>query len=142
MQVRRAREEDLSAIRALYQQLHPEDPPVEATNFDRILDSEHFVLLVLEAGKRVVSTCYLNLVPNLTRSGRPYAVIENVVTDQALRGQGYGSALLGHALKEAWRAGCYKAMLMTGSKRPETHRFYQRAGFDGDDKTGYVARPG
>ena len=38
-------------------------------------------------------------------------------------------------------AGCYKVMLMTGSKRASTHAFYRACGFVADDKTGLVARP-
>lgn len=39
----------------------------------------------------------------------------------------------------AWEAGCYKVMLMTGSKRPETLRFYADAGFE-QSKTGFQIR--
>jgi hypothetical protein len=44
-------------------------------------------------------------------------------------------------LQSAWDAGCYKVMLLTGSRRPSTHAFYRACGFSGDDKTGFVARP-
>ena len=39
-------------------------------------------------------------------------------------------AKLKEALSRAWKSGCYKAMLLTGSKRPETHRFYEQCGFE------------
>ena len=35
-------------------------------------------------------------------------------------------------------AGCYKAMLLTGSKKPETLRFYERCGFNERDKTAFI----
>ena len=41
----------------------------------------------------------------------------------------------------AWKEGCYKAMLQTGSKQESTHAFYRACGFRADEKTGYVARP-
>lgn len=44
-------------------------------------------------------------------------------------------------LQAAWEAGCYKAMLMTGSHRPSTHAFYRACGFSPDVKTAYLARP-
>jgi GNAT superfamily N-acetyltransferase len=50
--------------------------------------------------------------------------------------------VLRSALDLAWRLGCYKVMLLTGSKEPGVHRFYERAGFAKDDKTGFIARPG
>lgn len=80
-------------------------------------------------------------IPNLTRSAAPYAVIENVVVDKALRDTGRGKQLMAATLQIAWNAGCYKAMLMTGSRNPATHTFYRACGFSADAKTGYVARP-
>ncbi len=44
-------------------------------------------------------------------------------------------------LQCAWDAGCYKAMLMTGSRTPGTHAFYRACGFSPDAKTAYLARP-
>jgi hypothetical protein len=45
------------------------------------------------------------------------------------------------ALNLAWSAGCYKVMLMTGSRKEETLRFYERTGFVSGAKTAFVARP-
>jgi hypothetical protein len=42
-------------------------------------------------------------------------------------------------LRAAWNAGCYKAMLMTGSSNPAIHAFYKACGFSADAKTAYVA---
>lgn len=130
----------------LYRQLQPEDPILDDGSvravFETIMDSDWLTILVLEKENRICASCYLNVVPNITRSARPYAVIENVITDQALRGQGLGKALLNETLNIAWREGCYKAMLQTGSRKESTHAFYRSCGFSADDKTGYVARPG
>jgi N-acetylglutamate synthase-like GNAT family acetyltransferase len=98
-------------------------------------------LLVLDRGERLAATAYLNVIPNLTRSASPYAVIENIVVDEPLRGTGAGKHIMGAALEVAWNAGCYKAMLLTGSRRASTHAFYRACGFTADEKTAYVARP-
>lgn len=87
-----------------------------------------------------VSSCTLSVIPNLTRNAAPYAVVENVVTHEDHRRCGYGRAVLAHALAQAWRQGCYKAMLLTGSKKESTLRFYEDAGFR-REKTAFVARP-
>lgn len=143
--VRLARPEDLHAVLALYRQLNPDDPPLEAglgqAVFEGILASPHFELIVAEFGGVVAGTCYLNVVPNLSRNASPYAVLENVVTEQALRGRGIGQAVVSHALGRAWARGCYKVMLQTGSRRESTHRFYRQCGFSADDKFAFVARP-
>lgn len=120
--------------------------PLDRTTFESalsgILASEANDVLVYEFEGEVVSTCYLNVVPNLTRELRPYAVIENVVTHPDHRKSGYGTALLEAAMSRAKKKGCYKVMLMTGSKRESTHRFYEKAGLLPGLKTAFLARLG
>lgn len=141
--IREARAEDLPRLLQLYQQLQPADPVLGEARareaFDQILARPGMTLFVLARGHSIEATCYLNIIPNLTRSARPYAIIENVVTEAALRGQGLGKQIIQHALAAAWQAGCYKVMLQTGSKRESTHAFYRACGFSGNDKQAYVA---
>jgi GNAT superfamily N-acetyltransferase len=92
-------------------------------------------------GAGIVSTCTLTIIPNLTRSARPYGLVENVVTHPAFRKQGIATALLRRVLEIAWEANCYKVMLLSGRKDEATLRFYQKAGFEAGAKTGFVARP-
>jgi GNAT superfamily N-acetyltransferase len=84
-------------------------------------------------------SCTLIVIPTLTRGGKPYALIENVVTDARYRGRGYGTRLLQAAVQAAWSADCYKVMLLTGSKQPSTLKFYENAGFE-QTKTGFQMR--
>ena len=143
--IREATAEDFDAVMRLYRQLHTDDPVVEHSAgrkvFDEILSSSTLHLMVLEHEGAVAATAYLNIIPNLTRSALPYAVIENVVVDESLRGTGLGKLLMAATLDVAWNAGCYKAMLMTGSKRPSTLGFYRTCGFSADEKTAFVAHP-
>ncbi|MEV4533984.1 GNAT family N-acetyltransferase [Asanoa sp. NPDC049518] len=138
-----AREGDLEAILGLYGQLHPSDPPARDAleTFRRILATPGLDLFVLEVSGAVVATTYLNVIPNLTRGGAPYAVVENVVVDASVRGTGLGRQIMAGTLAAAWDAGCYKVMLMTGSRTPATHAFYRACGFDPDAKTAYLAKP-
>jgi GNAT superfamily N-acetyltransferase len=142
-QVREAEAADFSRVMELYRQLQPKDPVLtdgrDRAAFDAILSAPWLSLFVLADRGRIQSTCYLNVIPNITRSASPYAIIENVVTDAASRGCGYGKCIIAHALDAAWTAGCYKVMLQTGSKREATHAFYRACGFSGDDKHAYVA---
>ncbi len=96
-------------------------------------------ILVAEQDNHLAATCTLVVIPNLTRGAQPYALIENVVTDAGHRRTGLGRAVLEAAIERAWEAGCYKAMLMTGSKNPATLRFYAGVGFV-QDKTGFQIR--
>ena len=145
LHVRHARRDDLDALLALYAQLNPDDgaAPREklAATLDAIVASEQFAIVVGTQAGRVVATCYLNVIPNLTRGGASYAVIENVVVDAMLRGTGLGRQVMAFALDEAWRRGCYKSLLQTGSRDPRVSRFYKSCGFSASEKTGFVARP-
>ena len=144
MRVRIAKPQDFEGIIALYRQLNPDDPVIEDGRDERvfaeILDSDNLHLFVAEEHERIVATCYLNLIPNLTRNAAPYAIIENVVTDKDHRNQGIGKAIVQCALAYAWEAGCYKVMLQTGSRRASTHAFYRTCGFSGNEKFAFVAR--
>jgi predicted GNAT family N-acyltransferase len=117
-----------------------EDRSDEAA-FQEILRAPGLHLFVLELDGVLVATTYLNVIPNITRSASPYAVIENVVVEESRRGSGLGKQIMADTLRAAWEAGCYKAMLMTGSRKPATHAFYRACGFSADAKTAYVARP-
>jgi GNAT superfamily N-acetyltransferase len=143
--LRHATGDDLDALLALYAQLNPDDlaAPRErlAAILERILASDGLAIVVATQHDVVVATCYLNVLPNLTRGGASYAVIENVVVDAARRGSGLGHAVVSFALAQAWHRGCYKALLQTGSRDPAVHRFYEACGFTAREKTGYVARP-
>ncbi|GAB7043287.1 MULTISPECIES: GNAT family N-acetyltransferase [Catenuloplanes] len=143
--LREATAADLHAITRLYHQLNPDDPVLadgsDHAVYRRILDTPGLHLLVWEHAGAVAATTYLNIIPNLSRSASPYAVIENVVVEESLRGRGIGKRLMAGTLAAAWDAGCYKAMLATGSRDPATHGFYRSCGFSTDDKTSFVARP-
>ena len=142
---RAAGPDDFDAILGLYQQLHPDDPVLtdgsDAAAFAQILRSPGLHLFVLDLDGAIVATTYLNVIPNLTRSASPYAVIENVVVEKTLRGAGLGQQIMAATLRAAWDAGCYKAMLLTGSRTPATHAFYRACGFSPDAKQAYLARP-
>jgi len=141
--IRSATTADLAALFALYQHLIPDEAPPAPDQaraiFTQLAAYPGSAVLLALVKDQPVATCTLIVVPNLTRGGAPYALIENVVTHASCRGQGHGTALLKSACSAAWAAGCYKVMLLTGSDDPATHAFYQGAGFTAS-KTGYQMR--
>ncbi len=147
MITRRATLEDLPALLRLYAFLDPNDPILDPLDhnvrqhWEDILSDRRLSYFVAETNGLIVSTCTMTLVPNLTRSMSPYGLIENVITDPDFRKQGLGTKVLKHALDEAWKEGCYKVMLLCGSQRESTLRFYEKAGFKRGIKTGFVAHP-
>ena len=142
MRIRTAQKNDLAGLLALYTQLHgnamPQFDETLETLWQRILDDPDQRILVGEKDGTIVSSCVLVIVPNLTHGQRPYALIENVITRETYRKQGCASQLLRHATETAARRGCYKIMLLTGSKEEHTLRFYEKAGFNRHDKTAFI----
>jgi GNAT superfamily N-acetyltransferase len=76
---------------------------------------------------------------NLAKSGRPFAVVENVIVATAWRRKGIGRALVEHAVAAAREAGCYKLMLATGQESMRNRQFCGACGFSGD-KVGFQVR--
>ena len=144
--IREVSESELQALLSLYAHLHADDAPlpsaalVQAVWQELLRDGRHVRLGGYVQGQ-LIASCVVAVIPNLTRGCRPYALVENVVTHAGHRGQGHGKAVLQEALRRCWARGCYKAMLMTGRKDASTLQFYASAGFDGDDKRAFIARP-
>lgn len=140
--VREAEEKDLSAILYLYTQLHDNPLPENSDGllllWNNILkDNNHHIILGVLDGK-AVSSCVCVVVPNLTHNQRPYALVENVITDGDYRKKGYATACLDFAKNIAHKENCYKIMLLTGSKQKSTLDFYKRAGYNSNDKTAFI----
>lgn len=141
--IREAEAGDLPALLALYRDLQPGDPDIDGgiarERFREILTHPRMSVLLAVSEGVAVATITLIIIPNLTRGGAPYALIENVVTNAAHRQRGYARALLHRGFAKAWEAGCYKVMLLSGSKDPATLDFYRHCGFV-QDKTGFQIR--
>ena len=142
MTIRNAIFEDLSQILELYLHLHETSVPERSENLSKtwaqIIDDENHHLIVCEEDGKIVSSCVCVIIPNLTRGVRPYAFVENVVTHADYRGKGYATACLHYARELAQKENCYKMMLLTSSKTPETLAFYQNAGYNSTDKTAFI----
>ena len=139
--VREAKHDDLREILELYLYLHetsiPENDVHLQETWETIMKDPNYHLIVNEINGKLVSSCTCLIVPNLTHDVHPYAFVENVVTREEYRGKGYATQCLDYARDLAKKEGCYKIMLMTGSKKETTLRFYERAGYNKESKTAF-----
>ena len=110
---------------------------LENTRKTIIEDVNHHIV-VNEINGKIVSSCVCVIVPNLTRNIRPYALIENVVTNEGYRGKGYATECLNYVKEIAIKNNCYKMMLLTGTKNENTLAFYKSAGYNSDDKIAFI----
>lgn len=140
--IREVTSEDLNELLELYLFLHeeglPEDNEHLRNTWSQIInDPNHHIIVNVIDGK-IVSSCVCVIIPNLTRGIRPYAFVENVVTHADCRGKGYATECLNYAKQIAIDNNCYKMMLLTGSKRESTLKFYENAGYNKNDKTAFI----
>ena len=139
------KESELEQLLSLYEYLIPEDPKLEIDStltkyWDDILSDPSLFYVVAEEEGRIVSSCNITIIKNLTREAKPYGLIENVVTHPDYRNKGYGVLVLKKAVEIAENKNCYKVMLMTSKKDEKTLHFYEKAGFDSGEKTAFIVR--
>ena len=142
--IREANRDDLNALLELYLYLHEDSIPDQSEHLSRtweqIINDPNHHIIVNEVDGKIVSSCVCVIIPNLTRNVRPYAFIENVVTHKDYRRMGLAQECLNFARDIALKENCYKMMLLTGSKDPNTLRFYEKAGYNSTEKTAFIQR--
>lgn len=141
MTIREINSGDYNGLMELYLHLHETDIPdyeKAKQTWEHILADKNYHIVVAEEDGKLVSSCTVVVVPNLTRGVRPYARVENVVTHADYRGKGLATACLNRAREIAAEAGCYNIALLTGAKDENTLKFYENAGFKRGEKTGFI----
>ncbi len=146
MLIRSIMKNEMSELLKLYNHLHRKDEPLPDKStlmaiWEEITSNPLLHYFFIEHKGKIITSCTLSIIPNLTRGGRPYGLIENVVTHADYRRRGFATLVLRYSLEFAWKNNCYKVMLLTGSKDPGISRFYEEAGFLKGLKIGFVAYP-
>ena len=141
--IRYIQKDELRELLDLYKYLNKDDPDLAEDVklkklWQEIMEDPGQHYLVAEVDGKLVSTCVLIVIKNLTRGASPYAIIESVVTHPDYRKRGIGTRLLKKAQEIAREKGCYKTMLLTGRK--DAIPFYENAGFECKSKTGLIIR--
>lgn len=140
--IRTCNEQDVAGLLALYRELRPHDPQlVEAeVVLATLLAQSHVRLIVAEVDGQLAATCQLGVIPTLTNGGRPFGIIEHVITAARFRRQGLSQKVLEQALAIAWQQDCYKVMLLSGEGREAAHRLYEKLGFKAGIEKGFVIK--
>ena len=140
--VREVNKDDFDGLMKLYSHLHNNPIPEKTSEimelWDRITDDRDHHIIVAEEDGKIISSCVCVIIPNLTHNQQAYALVENVVTDEAYRGKGFATKCLNYAKEIALKKNCYKLMLLTGSKKENTLSFYRQAGYNSEDKTAFI----
>lgn len=134
--------EDIPSLLKLYRQYSDQAnfiPCIEQSEmvWEQIqqTDTTYFVA---KDNDKVVASCYIAIIPNLTWNATPIGFIENVITDEKYRHRGLGSKVLQMAIDLGKSRNTHKLVLLSAAHRESAHSFYYGLGFDGDAKFGFV----
>ncbi|MCX7823665.1 MAG: GNAT family N-acetyltransferase [Syntrophobacterales bacterium] len=133
--IKEAKKEDLPIILRLYSYLDLEDSdpilPQEkaASIFNRIASYPFYHIYLAFLDDEPVGTFSILVMDNLGHGGRPIAILENIVVEEAFRGKGIGTVMVHYAMNVAKEKGCYKIMFSSNRNRHRAHKFYERLGF-------------
>ena len=137
--IRRARASDAGEVARLYAQLVSN--PALGVLPERLAELEasaQAALFVADRGEGLSGTVLVGLCPDVMFGRQPFAVVENIVVDAKARGYGVGAALLREVDRFCLAADCSKIMLLSAIGRPGAHAFFERTGYAGNRKRGFV----
>lgn len=135
--VRQVTDEVVEACGRLLPQLSSSAGTRSAGDLAAVVDHQANTLLVARSQGAIVGMLTLVVFP--LPSGRR-ARIEDVVVDQAARGQGVGAALTTEALRLAREQGTRNVDLTSRASRTAANRLYERLGFQRRDSNVYRYR--
>ena len=137
--VRHALPDDAEWIASLYAELVSNSAiAVLPERIREISKDLNTALFVCESKGVVCGTALVSLCADVMFKSQPFAVVENVVVSSSVRSQGIGTVLLRHIETFCLAHDCSKIMLLSSINREQTHRFFERAGFSGSSKRGFI----
>ena len=133
--VTRADEELYSAFQRLVPQLTNNNPPPSLNDLAALVrDSSSTLMVARNEHREIVGALTLTVyrVPTGIRS-----IIEDVIVDNSVRGQGVGEALMKRAIEIAREKGAGNISLTCNPMRESANRLYQRMGFKKRETNAY-----
>ena len=108
--------------------------------WSEIQKNKNITYLGVFEDNKLISSCFIAIIPNLTNQGKSIGYIENVITDVNYRRKGVGKKLMQKAIEIAQENNCCKIFLESGISRVEAHKFYKSIGFDDTNKKAFIIR--
>jgi ribosomal protein S18 acetylase RimI-like enzyme len=133
--VDRADAELYEAFQRLVPQLTRNNPPPSLDDLAALVrDSASTLMVARDESGRIVGALTLSVyrVPTGIRS-----IIEDVIVDNAARGQGIGEALMRRAIELARKKGAQNISLTSNPMREAANRLYLRVGFKKRETNAY-----
>ena len=115
-------DDDLRAVWPVMAQLRPHLDRDAFVDLCRVQFGEGFRLVAVFEGEVCRALAGFRIQHYLHRGKNLY--VDDLITDAAMRGRGYGKVLLNWLKAEARNTGCGNLHLDSGVQRPEAHAFY------------------
>ncbi|MPY70700.1 MAG: GNAT family N-acetyltransferase [Alphaproteobacteria bacterium] len=119
-------EESLRAVFPVMRQLRTHLDEASYLALCRRAQAQGYEMHAAWQGGKPVGAIGWRLLDDLARGRSLY--VDDLVTDEAVRGRGIGAALMRHAEAAARAAGCSQLRLSSRFEREAAHRFYERIG--------------
>ncbi len=131
--IRPIAEQDLPGLLALYIELYhiPTNPDRMRENFSRMAASPDYLVIgaFTETGELVGSALAI-ICTDIIAGCQPWAMVENVIVTERVRGQGVGRLVMEALEAFAVQRGCSYIQLTTS--REDAHGFYKSIGYRDD----------
>lgn len=86
------------------------------------------IKLYLEKDGKEIARATLYVLSNDLHE-EPFGLLEDVMVDEELRGQGIGTEIVKKIIEEAKNQKCYKLVATSRHSREKVHELYERLGF-------------
>ncbi|WP_017587468.1 GNAT family N-acetyltransferase [Nocardiopsis ganjiahuensis] len=133
IEIRPATGADLPHVLRLLGEMYPEDPSLSEAASDRIwaeisAQTGRSLLVADDGAGELLGTVDCVVMPNLSRSGRPRLLMENLIVSEEHRRRGVGRRLMAGVREIAERKGCYKVQFLS-AEDAYVHEFYRSCGY-------------
>lgn len=131
--IRPLTEHDLPGLVTLYNELYhvPTHPDRMCESFRQMAaNPDYLVIGAFSDQDELVGSALSIICLDIIAGCQPWAMIENVIVTDRVRGQGAGRLLMNELEQFARQRGCSYIQLTTS--RPSAHGFYAAVGYSGD----------
>jgi N-acetylglutamate synthase-like GNAT family acetyltransferase len=137
--IREAETKDIKMIEELYKVLVPTSKNIKVTSqrIAEIKQNKNNFLFVIDVDDIVSGTAFLTLCLDPMFDTRPYAIVENIIISEELRGKNLGKRLMEHIEQFCTHNECTKIMLLSSVMRTEAHQFFRHRGYNDNISMGF-----
>jgi GNAT superfamily N-acetyltransferase len=132
MEIRNATMEDFDLaftyIEKLWTYNTYDKPTIQNVYKDVLENPDNFAFFLYDGGKPM-GFCHGAYFNTFWMSGQT-CYVSSIISNEEVRGKGYGVRLMDHAKKLAEERGCHALVLDSGMPRTDAHRFYEIYGFE------------